>query len=442
MKHLIQIALRNLNRQKRRTYLLGGAIAFGITIVTLINGFAGSFVDNVSENFSQLLAGHIFVSAQQRLDDGRERRLIGNDEVVFEAIDASPVDPVTTTKRSDFTGALLFQGESVRQNIVGANWEDEEFLRERLVLLEGSFDNMLRTNRAGARNGIILTKEIADRLNVAIDDRVIVRMETLDGQQNVGEFSVAAVSYDPGLFGQLSAYADLDYVNELLLVPPGSYQTLGIFLDNLSLIDERVTPFYDELAKRADVFERATGEAEENPIEQIFAEEEDETWTGTRYRVYTLNDLLSEVDQIVDLLNGAALVILVVLFVIIMVGITNTFRMIMYERVKEIGTMRALGMQRGDVLLSFLFEAVFLALGGVVAGIALAGVVMLILSQIYLGLDSPIFILLKNGYFTFRLLPSQVALNTGIVVILTVIAAFFPSRKAARMEPVDALRSV
>ncbi|MFP4378365.1 MAG: ABC transporter permease [Spirochaetales bacterium] len=442
MRHLIQIALRNLNRQKRRTFLLGGAIAFGITIVTLINGFAGSFVENVSQNFSQLLAGHIFVSARERTPDGEERRLIPTDEVIFQAIEASPIDPVTTTKRSDFTGALLFQGESVRQNIVGADWEEEEFLRERLVLLEGSFENMLRTNREGSRNGIILTEEIARRLNVAIDDRVIVRMETLNGQQNVGEFTVAAISYDPGLFGQLSAYADLDYVNELLLVPPGSYQTLGIFLEDLSLIDERVGPFYDSLAERANVFERATEEVEENPIEQIFAEDEDESWTGTRYRVYTLNDLLSEVDQIVDLLNGAALVILIVLFVIIMVGITNTFRMIMYERVKEIGTMRALGMQRGDVLASFLFEAMFLALGGVVAGVLVAGVAMLILSQIYLGLDSPIFILLRNGYFTFRLLPSQVALNTGIVVVLTVIAAFFPSRKAARMEPVDALRSV
>ena len=131
-----------------------------------------------------------------------------------------------------------------------------------------------------------------------------------------------------------------------------------------------------------------------------------------------------------------------VLFVIIMVGITNTFRMIMYERVREIGTMRALGMQQDRVLGSFLLEALFLALGGVVAGLAVAGAIMLILGQIYLGLDSPIFILLKNGYFTFTVLPWQVALNTGIVTSLTILAAFFPSRKAARMKPVDALRSV
>lgn len=443
MKKTIMIALRNLNRQKRRTYLLGGAIAFGVAIVTLINGFAGSFVENVSENFSQLLAGHIFVSGRERLPDGRERRLIRDDEELIDTLDGLDLPVVTYTKRSEFTGGLLFQGESIRQNIVGADWDEEEFLRERLVLVEGSFENMLRRNRDGERNGIILTEEIANRLNVRIDDRLIVRLQTLDGQQNVGEFSVAAVSYDPGLFGSLSAYADLDYVNELLLVPPGSYQTLGIFLENLGQIEPSVDEYYAALEGRVQLFPRSdAGDEEENPVAQLFEESEDEEWEGTRYRVYTLNDILSEVDQIVDLLNQTALVILVVLFVIIMVGITNTFRMIMYERVREIGTMRALGMQQDRVLGSFLLEALFLALGGVVAGLAVAGAIMAILGQIYLGLDSPIFILLKNGYFTFTVLPWQVALNTGIVTSLTILAAFFPSRKAARMKPVDALRSV
>jgi putative ABC transport system permease protein len=440
---MIMIALRNLNRQKRRTYLLGGAIAFGVAIVTLINGFAGSFVENVSENFSQLLAGHVFVSGRERLPDGRERRLIRDDEALLETLAGLDLPVVTYTKRSEFTGGLIFQGQSVRQSVVGADWEQEEFLKERLVLLEGSFDNMLRENRDGVRNGIILTEEIATRLNVRIDDRIIVRMQTLDGQQNVGEFSVAAISYDPGLFGSLSAYADLDYVNELLVVPEGSYQTLGIFLEDLNQIERAASDYYAALEERVQLAPRTgADEDEDNPVAQLFADSEDEEWEGTRYRLYTLNEILSEVDQIVDLLNNTALVILVVLFVIIMIGITNTFRMIMYERVREIGTMRALGMQQRRVLGSFLLEALFLALGGVVVGLLVAALVMLILGQIYLGLDSPIFILLKNGYFTFSVLPSQILLNTTIVASLTILAAFFPSRKAARMKPVDALRSI
>ena len=440
---MILIALRNLNRQKRRTYLLGGAIAFGVAIVTLINGFAGSFVENVSENFSQLLAGHIFVQGRERLSDGSERRLIADDALLIGTMNEVIRPLVTYTKRSEFSGALIFQGTSVRQNVVGADWDQEVFLRERLVLVDGAFENMLRRNREGLRNGIILTETIARRLRAEIDDRITIRMQTVDGQQNVGEFTVAGISYDPGLFGQLSAYADLGYVNELLRVPDGSYQTLGIFVQNLGQIEQWVNRYYEALEGRVDLFERsAADEDRENPVAQLFRETTDEEWEGTRYRVYTLNDILSEVDQIVGLLNQTALVILIVLFVIIMVGITNTFRMIMYERIREIGTMRALGMQRERVLGNFLLEALFLAIGGVLAGLLVAGSVMLVLSRISMGLDSPIFILLKNGYFTFRVSLLQVLMNTGIVASLTILAAFLPSRRAARMEPVDALRSV
>ncbi len=444
MKTLLKtflIALRNLNRQKRRTFLLGGAIAFGITIVTLINGFAGSFVENVSENFSNILAGHIFVQGVEKTADGKEQWRIADDDILLEIVAEQEMPVTFVSKRSEFTGALIFQGESIRQTVVGVDWDEERYLRERLVLIEGEFENMLATNDRGERNGIILTETIAEALNVELGERIIARMRTIAGQQNVGEFVLAGVSYDPGLFGQLSAYADLSYVNELLTLQPKQYQTLGIFLTDLGLIDQEADEYFEELGRRVDVFERNTEEEGENPVEALFEQADEEMWSGVRYRLFTLNDVLSEVDEIVRLLNGAALVILLVLFVIIMVGITNTFRMIMYERVKEIGTMRALGMQRERVQILFLLEAFLLAMGGVLFGLVVAGIIMLIMSQIFLGLDSAIFILLKNGYFTFTIRPLQVAMNAGIVAGLTILAAFIPSRKAALMPPVDALRA-
>jgi len=98
-------------------------------------------------------------------------------------------------------------------------------------------------------------------------------------------------------------------------------------------------------------------------------------------------------------------------------------------------------MQRGEVKTLFLLEAFFLALGGALAGLLAAGVVMLILSQIFWGLDSPIFILLKNGYMTFRLSFLQVLLNIVIVLFMTLLAAYFPAKNAAKLEPAVALRT-
>jgi len=286
-----------------------------------------------------------------------------------------------------------------------------------------------------------LSDKIANILNVEIGDRITVRLSTVRGQQNVGDFNLAAISYDPGLLGAISAYANLCYVNELLDLGCDEYMTLGILLENLSIIDEAAEPLYELLNTRLDMFERQDAEEEGNPVMALFEQSDEEEWSGTRYRFFTLNDVLSEADQIVVILNTVGLVILLILFFIIMVGITNTFRMIMIERIKEIGTMRALGMQRVTVRNLFLLEAFLLAMGGAVVGLILAGIAMLILSNIFWGLDSPIFILLKNGYMTFKLVPHQVLLHFGVVAVLTVLAALIPARKAANMHPVEALRA-
>ncbi|TFG58382.1 MAG: ABC transporter permease, partial [Spirochaetales bacterium] len=269
------------------------------------------------------------------------------------------------------------------------------------------------------------------------------KLRTIYNQLNVGDFTVTAICYDPGLFGSISAYANLSYVNELMSMEKGEYKTLGIFLDNITDIDSFAESWYAALQGKIDLFERNPDNGEDrNPFAAMMRQTEEESWTGTRFRLFTLNDILSEVDQLVRLLNRVSLVILLVLFFIIMVGINNTFRMILFERIKEIGTMRALGMQKPDVNKLFLLEAFFLSIFGTVAGLALAGIIMFIMSRIFWGLDTPIYILLKNGYMTFRLMPLQVLLNTAIVTALTLFAAFLPTRKAAKMRPVEALYHV
>jgi putative ABC transport system permease protein len=267
-------------------------------------------------------------------------------------------------------------------------------------------------------------------------------MTTITGQQNVGEFQLAAICYDPGLLSSSSGYANLSYVNELLALKEGEYKTLGLYLPEMDRMDLDAAKLYEVLkGKGVQLFDRGDKGTDANPVVAMMKQASDEKWEGIKFRLYTLNDLLAEVQQIVNVLNVASLVILLILFVIIMVGVTNTFRMVMYERTREIGTMRAIGMQKKEVKRLFLFEALFIALGGSLAGYILSGIIMFVLSRIYWGMDSAVFILLKNGYMTFSMQGWQVVVNVLLVSILTVLAAFFPARKAAALRPADALRS-
>ena len=432
----VKIALRNLTRQKKRTILLSAAIAFGIYIITMINGFTGSFIENVSENFSNLLAGHIFIEGVEKSESGKTLSLVRNDDILMQAIEETETPWKYLTKRSDLQASLIFEGENINQSITGADWELEEYFKERIILKEGSFSDL-----QAERQGIIVSEKVAERLNIELGDRMLVKCRTYTGQQNVGEFVLTAVLIDASMFGNTTAYANLSYVNELLNLQPDEYMSLGIFLEDPELIDSSADKLYENLLTKVSMFDRKAEDEDENLIIAMLEQQEEEEWEGLRFQLMTLNDVMKEVQQIVDVLNTAALIILLVLFGIIMVGVTNTFRMVLMERTKEIGTMRAVGMQRGIVRKLFLYEAFFIAVIGVVVGLILAGITMMILMQINWGVDTPAFMLMKNGYMTFRLSALQVIFNFVVVSGLTLLAAFFPSNKAALLQPADALRS-
>ena len=429
----LRIAFRNLSRQKRRSFLLGGAIAFGILIITLVNSFTAGFVENVQENFSHFFAGHVFLYGYEKSPSGRLITVIRDDEVLIESIESLENLPIQyLSRRSSLDGTLIFEGESIRQEVVGVNWQEERFLADRLILTEGSMERVLSDPRA-----LILNEKMAQRLNVEIGDTLLVQLQTVTGQQNVGEFILAATSKDTGFFSAVSAYAHRSHVNRLLNIAEDEYISLGLFLEDMLLMERAAQALTAALQDKISLVPRFSGP-------QGFQEQRnqllEEQWEGTRFQLFTIGDFLEPLNQVASTLNTVGLVVVLILFVIIMVGVTNTFRMVIHERTREIGTMRSLGLQRGGVRGLFLLEALLLSLGGAVVGVIAASLVALVLSLINFGTDSQFFIILREGHLLFKVLPAQIAGNILIVGVLTLLAALFPAGRAAKMDPAHALR--
>lgn len=429
----LRIAFRNLSRQKKRSFLLGGAIAFGILIITLVNAFTAGFVDNVQENFSHFFAGHVFVAGYEKSPSGRLISVIRDDRELIETIESIEGLPIRyLSRRSSLDGTLIFEGESIRQEVVGVDWQEEIYLKERLILREGSMEQVLADPQ-----GLILNEKMAAKLNVEIGDTLLVQLQTVTGQQNVGEFVLKATSQDTGFFSAVSAYAHQDHVNGLLNIEPGQYISLGLFLQDMMLMEREADRLYSVLEDKVSLVPRFSGP-------QGFQEQRnqllEEQWQGTRFQLFTIGDFLEPLNQIASTLNTVGLVVVLILFVIIMVGVTNTFRMIIYERTREIGTMRALGLQRGGVRGLFLLEALLLSLGGALTGLLAAFLVALVLSLINFGMDNQFFIILKNGHLLFKILPAQILGSILIVGLLTLLAALIPAGRAAKMDPAHSLR--
>ena len=436
---LPRIAARNLLRQKKRTILLAGAIAFGIMIVTLINGFAGSFIQNVSENFAYLMGGHVFVSGSEYTPSGKRISVIRDDSAIMKSLQDAGVKWKSIAKTSQASATIIFEGRSIRQNLTGIDIVHSEMLKSRLALVKGSWEN------AREPDAIIISQSVAKKLNVLPGDKVIAQLQTVTGQNNVGEFRVAAISVDSSIIGSIMTYVQLDYLNSLIGLGKGEYMSLGIMLDRLDLSDGFATSLYTSMKGNGiQLFDRNAKQESTSttPFQAMIREQNSETWSGTKYRAYTIDDVLSQARQIVIALDTASVAILIVLFAIVMIGISNTFRMSMYERIREIGTMRAIGVQRGEIRAMFLYEALFLALAGAIVGIVLALVIMGILGLFSFDPQSAIFLILKRGHLSFYLPPLRALGNIAIISALTLVAVYAPANAAAKLAPAEALRTV
>jgi putative ABC transport system permease protein len=436
---ITSVAFRNLSRHKKATFLIGGVIAFGVLIVCMLQGWTGALMTNLSANLANLSAGHIYVQGVEKLGSGKEFQIIRDDSRLIAAMEATGLKPLYVNRRAEFTASLSFAGNSTQQSVSGIDYSKETYLAERLTVVDGSLKDAKDNPQ-----GLIISERVAKALKAKAGFKILAQLSTFSGQQNMGEFTISAIVKDSGQLsqGSMSTYANIDYVNKLLNMPPGSYQQLSFYMKDMKNLDQDAAKYYAALAKeKVQLFERKKAGTQQEQIMERLRGNKAETWEGAKYRMTTLNEELAGVQTAVNWINFASLIALAVLFVIIMVGITNTFRMIMLDRIKEIGTMRALGMQSPQVLWLFLFEALFLSLGGALAGLLLGFLAMLALSAPDMGQASMLALVLDNGHISFKLNPALVLANIAIIGGLTLVAALIPALTASRLQPAQALRT-
>lgn len=174
---------------------------------------------------------------------------------------------------------------------------------------------------------------------------------------------------------------------------------------------------------------------------QLDTKKPENEWKGVKYGVETLYDEIPQIKTVLNIVHIITTVILVVILLIVMVGVSNTYRMVLYERIREIGTMRAIGMSGKDTRRVFTNEAVILCVIGALAGLIFAIIAMSIVHCIKIDAEALSFFL-KKGHFTFKMSALSIAIQYIILIVLTSLAVRGSAKQAARMSPAEALRTI
>ena len=447
----VSLALRNLTRNKRRNAILAVAIAFGFFVVTAIDGLTTGMVGNLENQITQLVGGNVVVQGLEWLPpetEGGKAKLVN---IVRDRDYAKNIVNELGIKYeyySCFTmssGTAIFNGKKAGIQLYGRDLT-EKLLNDSFQFTSGGVD-------LNVENGLIISDKVAESMNLQVGDEIIYSTYTVYGQNTFADMKITGILKSNSFLSSMQAYADIEDVNTIIEMPEGGYSMFSIYLrDN------------DQQTKAANMIEaRIRQDSEKNPeinvtsralamkthptnigkgIEkQVDVKKPENEWKGVKYGVETLYDEIPQIKTVLNVVHIITTVILIVILLIVMVGVSNTYRMVLYERIREIGTMRALGMTGKDTRRVFTNEAVILCLIGALAGLIFAVIVMGIVHLIPINNEALSFFLQK-GHFTFKMSVGSIVLQYLILILLTSLAVRGSAKKAAGMNPAEALRTV
>jgi len=424
---LFFLSVRNLVLQRKRYTMIGLAVLIGFLLITVISGAAYGAMETVKAKASRYFAGHVSITGYT---DGLQR--LKDPEAVINAIERSKLHIRTVARRTIYyknDASLFFGGETVRQRrLVGIDFQAEQRELANLDFSQGSVQAMLGET---GYDGILISSSAASILSARVGDDVNLYLTSDTGQYNTATLVVRGIFNETSLFGYV-AYMRNEDLNRLLLREHGEATDIAVYADsgtNPTVLAEELRIF---LSQDFPVYPALPTK---DALYAALAH------SGNSLAVLSLDAHLAQIKSILDAFLIITYFVLAVFVLIVMVGILNTYRVIVYERTREIGTMRALGMGRRNVSVLFLFEALELSIiastGGLIIGVALLQIV----GFLDMGAIPAAGMFTDKGHLGFYLDPRIVGLNFAIMVGGVVAAALGPARKAAAIRPVDALRS-
>ena len=278
---------------------------------------------------------------------------------------------------------------------------------------------------------ILLVESTADALGVSAGDTVTLRYRTIHAAEPAQQsFKVSGILAENDALPKMQAFlSEAGFYRAYL----GDLPVTRIFPES-----EKLTP--DWKAVLAPDFKVLPRTATGDDLMKKNQELRKTNFYGPAIDVRTMYESASQVLELESALNLITLIAVLILFFIILIGVINTLRMTIRERTREIGTMRAIGVRRSDVRNIFLLETFQLALFSALTGLVLAFVVMGILGAFKIETQSVLGIFLSKKKLYFLPYFIDIMRNVVMILVISVVTAYFPSRRAAKLDAAEALR--
>jgi len=455
----LKLAARNVRRQPHRTIALGGAVAFSALVMTLISGFVNGMDSAIQDNVTLYAGGHVLVSGYTASWSGRLQNRFADEAVVDIVRNAYP-DIRTVSPISQARATVVFGSREVQLTLRGIDWAKDQLYHDSLILSKGDW------NGVASSRSMLMSAQTASRFGLSIGDQVMVRLTTASGQENITDYKVAGIYDDSAAGGMNSAFVSFVDLSADLNMKSNEQQEIGVFLRNSTDAEKAAQIITKALAAKGYTVSRGampnasagntadinagTGlesagsgqsAADSGPGYAGLSPRSHQLAPGTVvYRISTVQELAGEIGSALGSIRWIGYAIFILMLIVSATGISNSYRMVLLERTKEIGMLRCIGYKRRDVFSSFIAEGILLAGGAALVGVVLALPLGFGIGLVPFNPHGDFGAALVQGHLRFAPSLGQILLVLAFVTIVAIAAVFLPARKAAEIVPVEALR--
>ena len=415
MFNLVKIAARNLRRYKRRSLLTVSLIAFGVVFVLVFVAVTASIKDFMIAQITDSYLGALQI---------HRGGYVASIESLPLNLNLAPAAVSQIEKTLAGIKEIEAYSERIKFGALFSNFTETTNIRINGVYPEKEFaalPQMLsrisegeKSVRALDKGKILVPKLLAQGFGAKVGDTVVVVATNKDGSVNGKTFLVSGILESATGPGGRDGYINFDDAREILRMSGKEVSEIAVSVKSLPAGGRGCSKHPRRAWLRR---EKTKGGRHRGPY----------VVAALPLRQHRQHDRPDD------------FFIKLMLIAIVLISILNVMIMAVYERVREIGTIAAIGTLPRKILSLFLVEGFCLGLTGAVVGVffGLGIIFVLNLSKITFNFGQATGLILAP-----TIAPIEVIIASLMVIVVSVLASLQPAYKASRMEPIEALRHV
>ena len=404
---LFQIAWRNIWRNKSRSLVVISSIIIGVWAGIFILSFAwGLYKNNIDESVYRQLS-HIQIHHPNFSEDNDSKFAISNtDEIVKKLQSDNRIASVSY--RVITTGMNTSPTTASGVKIYGINPSSEVTqIRLNEYVREGAYFD------SGKENEILIGEKLAKKLKVKLKSKVVLTFTNTESEIISGAFRIGGIYRSKNIsLDEVNVYVQQKYLQELLELKPTESNEIAILVNNEKQLDT--------------IKNFSIGVVPQGKIED---------WKA----------LSPELNIIIESFNLYTYIISGIILLALTFGIINTMLMSVLERIRELGMLMAIGLNKRKIFIMIMLETFYLTLIGTPIGLLIGWLTVTTLGKTGINLSMFSEGLASYG-FSSVIYPAldhdKYAIIVTMCLITAILSAIYPAYKALQLNPSEAIRKI